>query len=250
MLRSIGIDETEFSPPSGPGAVHLYDNTGGSGTTLETLLDDPKRLAGYNLLFVNCTAQTFDLYGTPTLVKQNLYDYVHAGGRLYVTDWSYDYMEQITAFAPYVFFDGGGDARAPQPLKAADFSWNGTPLPATIGDARMAEWMKAAGASADGSVQIIGSWALALATAQDQASFPSTTWVHGWANGADRPMTVTYNYAGCGKVLWSSYHTQEPGGVMGAFPQYCKSTPSTMIAQEKILEYLIFEISACVPPVG
>jgi hypothetical protein len=256
VLRSIGIDESEFTSPQSTGMVHLYDNSNGmpaSGTTtLEQLLDDPKRLNGYNLVFINCTGQTFDLYGTQTLVTQNLYNYVNAGGRLYVTDWSYDYMEQVPQFAPYVFFDGGGDTIHPQPMKGADWIWNGNPISATIADPQMAAWMNAVKASPDGTVSIQGAWALAIETAADQSTYTSTTWVHGSAIGRDRPLTVTYNYNGCGKVLWSSYHTQEPGGGptggANAFPTYCKSTPQTMLPQEKILEYLIFEISGCVIP--
>ncbi len=70
-------------------------------------------------------------------------------------------------------------------------------------------------------------------------------------DSTDRPHTVTFDYNSCGKVLWSAYHTREPGGAQGfgTFPSYCLSNPSdpsTMIAQEKILEYLVFQISACV----
>ena len=248
VLRSIGIDESEFTPPSGSGAVHLYDNAGGQ-PSLESLIYDATKLAEYNLLFVNCTNTTFDTYANQTLAKQNLHSYVNGGGRLYVTDWAYDYMEQVPEFAPYVFFDGGGDMTHPQPIKAAEFAWDGSDLMAQVGDPTLAMWMKAAKASSTGSLPIIGSYALALATSKDP-NYPSTTWVHGMAGGKDRPMSVTFDYNMCGKALWSSYHTQEPGGAGSAFPTYCKSTPSTMIPQEKVLEYLIFQISSCVGTIG
>jgi len=255
VLRSIGIDDSEFSGPTGPGAVHLYDNAGGK-PSLESLVYDSATLNQYNLVFVNCTNTTFDTYSNQYLARMNIGNYVGAGGRLYVTDWSYDYMEQVSAFAPYIFFDGGGDMDKPQPLGAAQWVWSGDPLTATIGDPNLAEWMKDANASTNGTVDIEGSWALALSTSPDPR-YKSTTWVHGTANGTDRPMTVTYDYNSCGKVLWSSYHTQEPGGgsssgIFGSskFPGYCISTPSTMIAQEKILEYLILQISSCIDPIG
>jgi hypothetical protein len=255
VLRSIGIDESEFTDPAGSGAVHLYDNSGDGGTSLESLLNDATKLATYNLVFVNCTNNTFNNYKTPTLTKGNLFNYVNTGGRLYVTDWSYDYMEQVPQFAPYVFFDGGGNATMPQPIGGAQYAWDGTDLTATIADPTLKMWMAASKASANGTLTIQGSWALGLSTAADQTTYPSTTWVHGNAGGKDRPMTVTYDYNMCGKVLWSSYHTQEPGGGgFGAggqgFPSYCISTPQTMIAQEKILEFLILEISSCVGPIG
>ena len=253
VLRSIGIDQSEFTAPAGTGAVHLYNNSGG-GISLESMLNDATKLATYNLVFVNCTGNTFDKYKNQTLTKGNLFNYVNTGGRLYVTDWAYDYMEQVPQFAPYVFFDGGGDVILPQPLGGAQSVWNGNDLNAQISDPTLAKWMAATNASPNGSLKIIGSWALALSTATDQTAYPSTTWVHGVAGGKDRPMTVTYDYNMCGKVLWSSYHTQEPGGggfgSIQSFPSYCKSTPQSMIAQEKILEFLIFQISSCVGPVG
>ena len=254
VLRSIGIDESEFTHPGGTGAVHLYDNAGGM-PSLESLLYDTAKLNEYNLVFVNCTGTTFSTYSNQYLARMNVAKYVGGGGRLYVTDWSYDYMEQVSEFAPYIFFDGGGDQGKPQPIGAAEWVWSGDVITASIGQPELAEWMKDAGASTNGTVQIEGSWALALSTSADQTLYKSTTWVHGNANAVDRPMTVTYDYKSCGKVLWSSYHTQEPGGGSPGFtgtkfPTYCISKPSTMIAQEKILEYLILQISSCIDPIG
>jgi hypothetical protein len=74
--------------------------------------------------------------------------------------------------------------------------------------------------------------------------------VHGVTNGGDRPLSLTFDYNSCGKVLFSSYHTREPGGAGPTpFPNYCKSSPTMMTAQEKILEYLILQITDCVGPV-
>jgi hypothetical protein len=257
VLRSIGIDESEFTDPGGNGAVHLYVNfDGGNGPTLESLLGDAQKMAQYNLIFVNCTNTSIKDYMNQTLVTGNLFNYVNTGGRLYVTDWSYDYMEQVPQFAPYVFFEGGGDAVKPQPANAAWWVWSGDPIPSQVSDPTLQQWLAAANATPDGKVSIQGAWALAKSTATDQTMYPSTTWVHGNAMG-DRPLTATFDYNMCGKVLWSSYHTQEPGASGSgpfssapAFPTYCMSTATTMIPQEKILEYLIFQISSCVAPVS
>ncbi len=146
----------------------------------------------------------------------------------------------------------------PQPATAAESTWFGDPFDAIVGDPTLAQWLKLVGKSNNGHVMIEAAYALADSVAADQKSYPSTTWVHGPVMGLDakdRPHTVTVDYNMCGKVLWSAYHTREPGGAdgWGTFPTYCLSNPtdpSTMIAQEKILEYLIFEISACVNMIG
>jgi hypothetical protein len=148
-----------------------------------------------------------------------------------------------------VYFDGGGDVIGPQPAGAAQGIWNGSPLPAMVTDPSLLAWLKALGQTKAGEVQIQDAFAMALGTAADQRTYPSTTWVRGAVKGVDRPHTVTFDYNQCGKVLWSSYHTREPGGSSGTFPTYCLSDPArpeSMIAQEKILEFLIFQISACV----
>ena len=49
----------------------------------------------------------------------------------------------------------------------------------------------------------------------------------------------------CGRVLYSAFHV---AGISGAgskiFPSYCSTGPLT--AQEKVLEFMIFDLSACV----
>ena len=122
VLRSIGIDESEFTSPSGQGAIHLYDNSGAFlpvPNSFEDLLYDPTKLNEYNLVFINCTEKVFTQLMDPNKAIDNLHNYVSSGGRLYTTDWSYDYMEQVGEFSPYVFFEGGGSMSSPQPPHAA-----------------------------------------------------------------------------------------------------------------------------------
>ena len=80
--------------------------------------------------------------------------------------------------------------------------------------------------------------------------YPSITWLTGTVRGRKRPLSVTFDYPqamACGKVLYSSYHTREHGA-QARFPGYCAA--GKMITQEHVLEYLIFELSSCVGPIG
>jgi hypothetical protein len=264
VLRSIGIDDAEFTDPSGMGSVHLYRNgsdgtAAGSDTQFAGLLGDLTRLDGYNLVFVNCTSNLWMGLANKTVAALNLYDYVNGGGRLYVTDWAYDYMEQVTQFAPYIFFEGGGDMTSPQPLHAAAIASDVQDFPATVTDPQLAQWLHLVSASGIDNMNrvtitdLLADWALAHSTAGDTGMYASQTWVHGTTNGGDRPLTVTFDYNACGKVLYSSYHTRSPGGANGTtatmpFPMYCKSTAQSMLPQEKILEYLLLELSSCIGP--
>ncbi len=67
-----------------------------------------------------------------------------------------------------------------------------------------------------------------------------TVWVQGGSNSRPtpkRPMTVSFEPAGCGRVLYSTYHTTE-GAHQGLVPQ------------ERVLLYLIMEIGTCRNPKG
>lgn len=255
VLRSIGIAPNEFTDPSGPGAVHLFHN--GAGATspyppLEQLLNSPTELEKYNVIFLNCTDHRWaDIVDKPG-VAANIADYVGKGGRLYVTDQAYDYIEQVNDLAPYIYFSAGGSMTSPQPIGAAMKGSNIDDFDATVADPTLASWLKAAGESNGNTITVTDlsfGWVLV-----DAVSLESQTWVHGNTNGADRPLSVTFDYNTCGRALFSSYHTRSPGGSdlyqSLPFPQYCASTATSMIAQEKILEYLIFHISACVGPIG
>ena len=63
---------------------------------------------------------------------------------------------------------------------------------------------------------------------------------------------MTYNFKNCGKILFSSYHTEGRDDELGLFPdpkpypQYCGASASP---QDRILEYLIFDIANCVKPI-
>ncbi len=48
----------------------------------------------------------------------------------------------------------------------------------------------------------------------------------------------------CGRVLFSDFHVTNSTGA--TFPTFCSSTP--MNAQEKVFEYLLFDLSSCITP--
>jgi len=59
---------------------------------------------------------------------------------------------------------------------------------------------------------------------------------------------VTFNFKNCGKVLYSSYHTEGRENELfpEAYPKYCNTT---MSPQDRILEFLIFDIASCIKPI-
>jgi hypothetical protein len=72
--------------------------------------------------------------------------------------------------------------------------------------------------------------------------------INGGIDGV-RPLTVTFNFKNCGKILFSSYHTEgreNEGLFPKAFPKYCGTSFSP---QDRMLEYLIFDIASCIKPI-
>lgn len=277
VLRHLGLAPREFSAPSGTGAVHLYDNTalrGGApdpSATLLGLLLAPARLRRYPMLLINCTDESqLALLDTPA-VRANLLDYVAAGGRLYLSDWAYNLLAQQPRFADFVCFDDGGASCLAPPVFQAAARGLATSFTAQVPDNLSIEQAAVLGLSTFlGQPQIsldpaalpismpLNGWAL-LREAGYDARYPALTWLRGRASGAQRPLTVSFDYpspvlnasGACGRVLYTSPHTRErpplPGPSERSFPGYCQSgvTP-----QERTLEYLIFEVSACIPRPG
>src|SRR5262249_39582075 len=92
VLQKLGLPLSSFD---------LYDGTrSGFGDSFGVLLDSPNLLAQYDIVFVNCSKGEFEGKLGDASVRSNLEQWIGRGGRLYVTDQSYDYIEQIPELAP------------------------------------------------------------------------------------------------------------------------------------------------------
>mgnify|MGYP005755479561 CR=1 FL=1 len=196
-------------------------------------------LHNYDVVFLNCGLSELSAQD-PTRIAA-LRAYVEAGGRLYVSDLAYDYVEQV--FPQYIDFEGGGGTAAhmPEPLGAAEVGRSGITVNASL-DPALSAWLAsvtcADGAclNSDGTAHIEGflsGWAVMHGAHPDQSAN-----VRVWAQGpvsfsgqtspVQRPLTVSFPH-GQGRVTYTSYHT-EPGFGTGLQPQ------------ERILQYLVFEL--------
>jgi hypothetical protein len=113
MLRKIGIDDSEFTPESGPGRVNLYAgkgdpvrpgglvvtrpqlpttayaaslNGGATFTPATSLWADAKSLSRYDMVVLGCEGNWF-LGDKTDAIKQGLVDYTNRGGRVYASHW-------------------------------------------------------------------------------------------------------------------------------------------------------------------
>lgn len=203
-------------------------------------LDTPDQddLMDFNILFIPCTDGRFadEVLGEEEVLN-NMRTFVAEGGKLYVSDWSYDFAEQVfPAFIEYV----GDDATIGDAEDIIGDFWDST---GNIRDADLSSWLVGLGET-PGEIEFLKSWVAVEGTSvvagEDDEGNPvdiePIEVISGDVPGyGEKPLNITFNY-GCGKVLFTTYHT------IGAL---IESPRPEMIIQEKILLYLILDIAVC-----
>lgn len=240
--------------------------------TLEELVRDPARLAEYHILFVPCSGDANARALRDQAVLRNLRSYVAGGGNLYVTDWSGEWFDNVfpaqvqLGEGIFGFFD-----RIDTPASAwnaATETWNTSQFGSADGDSydspngevvdpQMRDWLASQGGPNSGggrsttynatNFRIEGNWNYIeavhdvvvgrAADGTDVIDRPRV-WVTGGRPGRltpKQPMTVSFEPVGCGRVLFSTYHTTDDVHV-------------GLVPQERILLYLIMEIGTCRNP--
>lgn len=257
------------------GQLDLADNGGNTlGVSIgsfESLVRDPARLATYHIVFVPCSGDSNTGALRDQQVLKNLRDYVKAGGKLYVTDWSGEWMDNVFPAQVQLGSSFGGLERIDTPATAytpASDTWNTSQFGNADGDAydssdadavdpALAAWLGAQHGPSPSSAtsaainahhfEAVDNWNFVQQLTQVQVGVDTSgmpvmdspkAWVTGsnagpfGGGGTRHPLTVTFEPAGCGRVMYSTYHTTE-GGHLGLYPQ------------ERILLYLIMEIGVC-----
>jgi hypothetical protein len=220
-----------------------YPDSAGIYTNLQSM-------SQYHMIFMPCTSSHLESSVLAVEAKkQQIREYVAAGGKLYGSCYAYDWIEQ--PFPAMIEFRGD-DAS----MGAGTVSSYNTDT--TIVDQQMRDWLSVVSpAENPDAFWVTGAWVYAEKTddvdngmglEEDDGWVIPKVWVWdntpnvGWnclGPGNKCPMTVTYNF-GCGKVFFSAY-------------QVVESSSSTVIRpQEYVLLYLILEVGVCegeyVPP--
>ncbi len=254
-----------FDGPSAVGVFDFYDN-GGPNTeqaiaTLEELVTDLDVMLTYDIIFIPCSGSNYSDVLKSDAVLNNIRDYVAAGGKLYVTDWSGEWADNVFpaqielgagADTPASAYDPGTDTWSFSEFGDADGSpaYGSEHAEAVNEDLRL--WIEGqTGPLASGGEGIIaasdmaieGNWnhiegLYSVQVGVDDSGNPimdsPVKYVIGddTVGGPKKPLTVTYEPAGCGRVLFSTYHTTH-------------NTHVGLAPQERVLVYLIMEIGVC-----
>ncbi len=225
--------------------------------SITELFSDINILSQYHIVFIPCGGDTdytgdadqYNLLNDPA-VRDRITEFVRRGGKLYVTDWSSEWEDGV--FPEFVKFDSVDTTKGGR-ISHGNGTNDYTSNSAKVIDPELNVWLgMQSGPKADQTVgpydandlEIHGNWNRIVDTPEvvvgqdDQgADIVETahTWVVGdWNNdgAAAHPLTVTFEPVGCGRIMYSTYHTTE-----GAHPG--------LAPQERILLYLIMEIGEC-----
>jgi hypothetical protein len=312
VLRKMGIDASEFTLPTGSGRIRIYRENGAklaSGTTPDattlwdgtgakggTGTDGQPGLASYDMVLLPCPgdlprssgappSRAADGYYTETGL-QNLVDYTAAGGRVFVTHYSWVWIAPTrTKFPPVAnwsladsgeveetrYYSGGGSSNPPSYL-AVEAQVN-TSFPKGAG---FAEWLVniGAGTLANGvtSVSLNNVEHVANSVIEGTTDAPVTrawltsplAWRQCAGNSATDCSTDPESNRNCIQQQFAHEFTfdtpvgsppeEQCGRVV--FSGFHVNQPSNgttpeyctgpMTAQEKVLEFMILDLASCI----
>lgn len=292
VLRKMGVQDSEFGNPGSAAHIQLYTASGngpdpfggypgcpnpyGGGVRIDGATPPQASLFGqsggqptinnYDVVILSCEGfedNNMAYWG-------NLGAYTSAGGRVFMTDFSYNWMATSGGF--------GGPPAAVNPAYANVASWylgqnpSGSPNTGIIdlvsnpkGPA-FQQWLQIVGVSP------VNSGIVSLNPVFHNSNgviAPTQQWLHDPSNA---PIHFTFNTPvggnaaeQCGRMVYSDWHADNlsfppsyascPYVVPGpppylshgmTFPQECDNNPMT--PQEAILEFMLFDLTACVQP--
>jgi hypothetical protein len=277
VLLKMGIDPTEFTIDTSTydGRVHIYDGNGATASVAATTPGEPA-LMGASGTFNNYDQIIFPCWGVdPTTVGSanaksatelaNLVAYANAGGHFFATHYSYSWLYANSPFSTTAAWDVNADQNVPTTTGVVSQT---VPLLPVSTPGVFVEWLNYIQALENSSAPPPPNPADVTITSArhdvDAVSGQSTAWITGTdpspKAGSSSEMLLHYTFdtpvgqaSQCGHAIFSDFHVTNQGNTsLYAFPAdsaaECGTSPMT--AQEKILEYMIWDLASCVvtPP--
>jgi hypothetical protein len=262
LLRKIGIADSEFTPDTGAGRVHMY--VGGAGKTSDqgakmlvsgatfgdsygTLFPNYSKMAGYDMVILQCEGEQLENEKAPYV--GNMKRYADGGGKVFADHlhsyWIRGGLPPWPATANWI----GVGSDLPSPVTANI----DTTFPK---GAALADWLVA-----NGATPTRGMISLVMGQHSVAEMFGTTRrWIWVPQNVNDSQMRQSTQYLTfntpveataanqCGRVVFTDVHVSNAGDSSHPdvpFPMGCTASLD-MTAQEKALEFMFFDLSSCV----
>jgi hypothetical protein len=251
VLRKIGIDDAEFTQPNGDGRVRLYSglHAGGQRISNQTpnegvLLDNAGELNQYDMVLFPCQGGSNAGRANAGNRKQNLIDYTSAGGRIFATHYSYDWLHDNGAFATVGDWDVGNASASDQ---------NGIIDQSFPKGEIFAEWLVNVGAST-----VLG--LMPVVVVRQNIDAVNGDVAQRWMSMSDgeTPLHLTFNTPvgaepedQCGRALYSDFHVSDDSNGNVTFPNGCTGSADVsqpLTPQEKLVEFMLFDLGSCLTP--
>ena len=267
LLLKIGIDPNEITVPTGNGRIHFFLGETQPGTTMSGapsegdatngLFTGLDKLKKYDVIMLPCEG-TNNYSGTTGPQRTLLTQYLDAGGRIFSTHYSYQWLTY--AGSPYnaVSSDNMGNGwhvDQNQPCgNASTCGYMGTLDTSFPKGMAFSQWL--------GNVTmppVNGSFEITDPRNDLDALNPMTMAAQRWMYHAgdnkvlhatfNTPLKPTLDDMGqpnyCGRVVFSDFHVSANEAMAGGtFPGACAS--GALTTQEKALAFMLFDLSSCV----
>jgi hypothetical protein len=244
VLRKMGIDDSEFTNPSGPGRIHVYVTNGARIDATTPIQADLTGGASGTGSWNRYDQILFPCEGVQTNETMNeltrFVDYTSQGGRVLATHFSYTWLYHNAGFAT------AGQWNVNQPFPPP-------PLIANIDTAtprRMdfAKWLQLVGALSNTVPPQVSINDARRNLDTVAPSGGAERWIYADMPENVQAMTMSTPLQAmpneiCGRVTYTDFHVANTQNANLLFPAECSSAPLT--PQEKILEFMILDLNSC-----
>jgi hypothetical protein len=262
LLRRIGVDANEYTGgPAGGGRIHIFQGSGRGGggggrrgapntmpaapSSSTGLWSSASELMKYDITLLSCEGEE-----TQGMNQQALHDYASKGGRVFASHFHYSWFNT----GPY-----GSENLATWSAGSNDLgNINGTIVTSFPKGQALSEWLMTTNALTNGVLPIQEARHNADVGPMNVASQP---WIladqSSMAPGATQyfsfntPTDVMIGPDGrdyCGRVVYSDLHVGAASNDKPDQPVPGSCTNVDLSPQEKALEFMLFDLSACVIP--
>jgi hypothetical protein len=268
VLLKMGVAQAEFTPDTGSGRIHIYGGgpngpnggtpgaTAGAGTHTESvLLDAGGTFMNYDQVMLPCWGHAANKTAAELA---NLISYADNGGHFFATHYSYSWLATNAEFSGvaqwHTDYNNPGNVNWTQNVSLA------APLsPPAAHGGTFAKWLNLVGALSNGGSPMPAQPQVLINNPRhdaDRVLGSTLDWIDGTDPDHQNAMVEHFTFntpvvgSQCGHAIFSDFHVSQIAGGKAStkgmkFPAECTTA---FTAQEKILEYMIFDLASCAGP--